>query len=132
MTKQTQTPRSGGAQKAWTVGVLANVLFLVFQFFPLFSVNGSTLYTGHRFWVLTVGAAALFLRLMKKEKGTAVASGAAAAAAVILYTIAYSGLEKAVNILGGADVSLNFLTCLLLAASAVLMIRPSLLAGKLK
>lgn len=131
MNKQTQTAPSDFKQKTRTIGILANILFFIFLWFPFVSVNGQTIHSDHRFFIMGAAVVTLILRFRKSEKFVTAASIITVIICIVIYTEIYTGLRQImVAYYSNSDMSVNILTCLLLAASSVLMIHPALLVKK--
>jgi len=129
--QETDTILSEQDNRKQTIGIIANIIFLIFLLFPFVILNGVTMHSNKRFIIWIAGIAALILRIRKNERGTVIASIVSLVAFVILYTMLAIG-AKGMLIMFTPDASLkiHFLTFFVLLISSITMIHPALLIKK--
>ncbi len=116
---------------ARSVGIIANIMFLVFLLFPFISLSGVNMHSRYRYIIWIMAITAMVLRIRKKEKAAMFFSILSMFAWIIIYAMLWQS-SRLTEYTFGFVMKTHLFTVLLLFVSSILMIRPSLISTLLK
>ncbi|MCM1136209.1 MAG: hypothetical protein NC400_11630 [Clostridium sp.] len=126
MSTQENSPSPEEAARG--IGILANVIFLIFLLFPFLSLNGVTMRSNYRYIIWAMAIVALILRVKEKEKAAMIFSVLSTLSWIIIYAMSWQS-GKLTALTFGLEMKTHPITALLMLLLSILMIRPSLISA---